>query len=258
MSPSFSPRFSANSLRLGGEIIETAGFRRKIKISLNFATEMTEAQNIKPLPAEIDHETTIFSYGSLLDHDTLREILKARGEFKILETVDLTEAARLVRNNPKDIVILKNVRLENVRVSIVTERMLRRWYRDGGGDPQMLASAGALPEAVFLYARPARAGEKGRSLNGGLICNFRDAEILTLDRYEWEPVLKRARTPELQIGDRRFVPQHITFYAGTVSTAGITPEEKAERSRLLNLNRTPGQKSPHAKWPEKVRKKSKK
>src|SRR5690348_11355394 len=95
---------------------------------------MTKAGDDRPLPAELDNETVIFSYGSLLNNETLRGLLKNRGQFKILETDNLAEAARLVKDNPADIVILRNVRLENVRVSIVTETMLRRSFKNRGGD----------------------------------------------------------------------------------------------------------------------------
>jgi len=218
---------------------------------------MTE--KIDQLPAELDNDTVIFSYGSLLDHKKLRELLKNRGEFKILETGDAAEAARLAKGYPKDIVILRNVRLENVRVSIVTEAILRRWYKDRGGDLQKLIDAGVTTRemipALFLYARPAKPQEKGKTLNGGLICNLSKEELAVLDKYEWEPVLKRERAPELKIGDRSFVPEQITFYAGIAPAGDITREEKAERSRLLNLNRKPGQQSPQAKWPKDVRRK---
>jgi hypothetical protein len=103
--------------------------------------EITVAKDIKRLPGELDNDRVIFSYGSLLDHEKLRALLKNRGEFKILETENLTEAATLVQGNPKDIVILRNVRLENVRVSIVTETMLRRWYQNRGGDLEELIKA---------------------------------------------------------------------------------------------------------------------
>lgn len=211
------------------------------------------------LPPELDNETVIFSYGSLLEHETLRKLLKTRGEFKIFETNDASEAARLVKANPKDIVILKNVRLENVRVSIVTETILRRWYKNRGGELQELIDAGVttreIPQALFLYARPAKTGEKGRTLNGGLIYNLSSDEVLMLDKYEFEPVLIRARTPEIKIGERTFVPKYVAFYAGTESPGDITSEEKAERARLLNLNRKPGAHSPQARWQREVRRK---
>ena len=70
-----------------------------------------------------------------------------------------------------------------------------------------------------------------------------------------EPVLKRERVPELKIGAHTFVPDYITFYAGTVSPDDITIEEKADRARLLNLNRKPGGQSPQAKWQKNVRRK---
>ena len=223
------------------------------------AEQITEAEDINQLPGELDNDTVIFSYGSLLDHEKLIELLKNRGEFKILETSDAAEAARLARGNPKDIVILRNVRLENVRVSILTETIFRRWYKNRGGDLQALIDAGVttpeIPQAVFLYARPARLEEKGRTLNGGLICNLSKEEVSVLDKYEWEPVLERKRTPELKIENQTFVPEHITFYAGNEPTNDITIEEKAERARLLNLNRKPGRQSPQAKWQKSVRRK---
>lgn len=209
------------------------------------------------LPGELDNETVIFAYGSLLEHEKLRELLTKRGEFKILETGHAAEAAQLVKDHPKDIVILKNVRLENVRVSIVTETMLRRWYARSGGDLEALRAAGLVARetrpAVFLMGRPAKPEEKGRTLNGGLICNLSKEELSLLDRYEWTPVLKRVRAPKLKIGKRAFVPEQITFYAGAESTGDITREEKAERSRLLNLNRKPGGQSPQARWQRGVR-----
>ena len=219
----------------------------------------TEAEEIYHLPAELDNETVIFSYGSLLEREKLRELLKTRGEFKILETIDAAEAARLAKDNPKDIVILRNVRLENVRVTIVTETILRRWYKNRGGDLEALINAKIttreIPQALFLCARPIEPREKGKALNGGLICNLSKAELSVLDKYEWGPVLKRLRAPELKIGLRAFVPKHIAFYAVTESTADITAEEKAERSRMLNLNRKPGAQSPQARWHRQVRRK---
>lgn len=211
------------------------------------------------LPSELDNDTVIFSYGSLLIHEKLRELLNNRGKFKILETDSLDEAANLTRDNPKDIVILTNVHLENVRVSIVTETILRRWYKNRGGNLEELIEAEIITRqvmpAVFLYARSARPAEKGKTLNGGLICNLSKAEVSGLDKYEWQPVFKRTRTPKLQIAGSLFIPRYITFYAGTESTKDVTCEEKAERARLLSLNRKPGHLSPQAKWKRNVRRK---
>jgi hypothetical protein len=211
------------------------------------------------LPAELDNDTVIFSYGSLLNHEKLRYLLKTRGEFKILETSNAAEAAGLCQSNPKEIVILRNVCLENVRVSIVTEMMLRRWYKNRGGDLQELIDAGVttreMPPALFLYARPAKYRERGKILNGGLICNLGKEELSVLDKYEWEPVLKRLRAPKLKIRNDVFIPKHIVFYAGIESTKDIPVEEKAERARLLNLNRKPGHLSPQARWQTNVRRK---
>lgn len=216
---------------------------------------MTEKFN--HLPVELDNETVIFSYGSLLIHEKLRELLKTRGEFKVLETEDAAEAARLVKLNPKDIVILKNVRMENVRVTIVTETILRRWYKNSGGEIQELIDAGVtspeIPQTLFLYARPSKFGEKGRSLNGGLICNLSKEEIQMLDKYEFEPVLIRMRAPELKIGDRNFIPKYIAFYAGNVLPEDITAKEKAERAGLLGFGRKRGEQSPQAQWQRNVR-----
>ena len=221
--------------------------------------KVREAKDKKPLPAELDNDAVIFSYGSLLEHEKLRELLKNRGEFKILETSGAAEAAELAQDNPKDIIILRNVRLENVRVSIVTETILRRWYKNSGGNVQELIDAGIttreIPPALFLCARPAEPLEKGKTLNGGLVCNLSKNELLVLDKYEWAPVLKRMHTPELKIGNNTYVPEHITFYAVTVSADDMTSEEKAERSRLLNLNRKPGRQSPQARWKKNVRRK---
>jgi hypothetical protein len=211
------------------------------------------------LPAALDNDTVIFSYGSLLRHRQLRALLKSRGRFRILETGAAAEAARLAQANPQDIVILKNVRLENVRTAIVTGTMLQRWYKRAGGSVETLIKAGvttsAATRALFLYARAAAPHEKGRILNGGLICNLTEAELAMLDIYEFTPVLKRTRAPELKIGDRSFIPEHITFYAGTVDAADISPEEKAERAQLLNLNRKRGSLSPQACWERGVRRK---
>ena len=218
---------------------------------------MTETVGLHQLPVELDNESVIFSYGSLLEHDQLRDLLKNRVDFKIFETSDPAEAASLVKNNPKDIVILRNVRLENVRVAIVTERMLRRCYKNRGGEIEELISLGVttteIPQALFLLARPAELFEKGRHLNGGLICNFTEYELAILDKYEFEPVLKRTRTPELKIGSRTFFPKAITFYAGNEVFDSITPEERAERARLFNLTRKAGQLSPQARWQKNVR-----
>jgi hypothetical protein len=218
---------------------------------------MTKAEDFGHLPAELDNETVVFSYGSLLEHEKLQELFKIRGEFKVLETDNMAEAVKLVKSNPSDIVILLGVRLENVRVSIVTETILRRWYKNRGGDIEALIDSGVttpeIPPCLFLYARPAKPSEAGKTLNGGLICNLSRAELSRLDKYEWEPVLKRVRTPELKIGEHTFIPEFITFYAGTESIDDITTEEKAERARLLYLNRKAGHLSPQAKWRKNVR-----
>jgi len=209
------------------------------------------------LPSEIDNATAIFSYGSLLDHGQLRTLLKAKREFEITETSDIADAVRLIGERPADVVILRDVRLGNVRVSVVTEAILRRWYKDSGGDLRKLIDAGVTtfetPEAAYLYARPAREGERGRSLNGGLICNLTAEEVAVLDKYEFETVLVRTRTPRLEIQGNIFSPAFISFYAGTQNTDDLSAAEKAERSRLLHLNRKPGRQGPHAKWPENVR-----
>jgi hypothetical protein len=216
-----------------------------------------EANEIDRLPGELDNDTVIFSYGSLLDHEKLAELLAHRGEFQIFETSDVAEAADLAKDNPKDVVILRDVHLENVRVSIVTEKILRRWYKDRGGDLRELTDTGiatdAALECAYLYARPARAGERGRSLNGGLIFNLTREEVAVLDKYEFEPVLRRTRAPHLKIQGRVFAPEHVAFYAGTESTGDLTREERLERSRLLNLDRKPGRQGPQAKWPHNVR-----
>jgi hypothetical protein len=218
---------------------------------------MLEADNLNRLPPELDNESVIFAYGSLLDHAQLCKLLKHRGGFRIFETNDLAEAGSLVVNKPKDIVILRNVRLENVRVAIVTETMLRRWYKNRGGEIEELIRLGVtkpeVPRALFLYARPSGTFEKGRSLNGGLIFNFTKDELARLDKYEFDPVLVRSRTPELRIGGRSFFPEAITFYAGTESYDDMTAEERTERARLLHFNRKAGQLSPQARWRKDVR-----
>jgi hypothetical protein len=209
------------------------------------------------LPAELDNSNVIFSYGSLLDHDKLRELLPTRGAFEIFETVSLAEAVRLTKRFSRDIIILKNVRLEGVRVSLVTETILRRWYRTRGGDLAGLIDAGiAAPEvspAVFLYGRCAQQGERGRFLNGGLICNLTTDEVSFLDKYEWAPVLERVAVPRIVIDGRMYFPQKMTFYAGSEDPGDLEPAEKAERSRFLDLHRQPGRLSPQARWPPDVR-----
>lgn len=211
----------------------------------------------KQLPIELDNSGVIFSYGSLLEHEKLRELFSARGKFEIFETGDKAEAVKLIKTNPNDIVILKNAQLENVRVSIVTEQILRRWYESRGGSIRELVDAGIsgaeIMRALFLYARLAHKHEKGRSLHGGLICNLRSEELLILDNYEWKPILERTPVTKIKIGNRRFSPKYITFYAGTESADDINLEEKAKRAELLNLNRSCGCLSPQAKWRRNVR-----
>lgn len=212
---------------------------------------------VNPLPKEIDNERTIFSYGSLLDHDVLRRLLNSRGEFEIFETREIPKAESLLAANSSAIVILRDVRLENIRVSIVTETILRRWFHDHGGDLQKLVDAGVttskIPECLFLYARPAAVGERGRYVNGGLICNMTVNEVTRLDQYEFEPVLVRTRTPQLTINGNRYIPKNINFYAGTKSVASLTAAERSERSNFLNRKPKPGLRSIHAKWPVTVR-----
>jgi hypothetical protein len=209
------------------------------------------------LPADIDNDRAIFSYGSLLDHKILKNLLRERSEFYIFETRDVAEAARLASENPGHIVILKNVLMEGVRVTIVTEAILRRWYAERGGDISKLVDAGVTsmeePRYAYLYARPARDGERGRSLNGGIICNLTEAEIAMLDLYEMEPVLKRERVPQIQIQGKIYTPNHVAFYAGQESPETITEAERDERALILAAGRKPGRQGPNAKWPMDVR-----
>ena len=53
---------------------------------------MIAAENSNRLPAELDNESVILTYGSLLEHAQLRELLKDRGEFEIFETAEPTES----------------------------------------------------------------------------------------------------------------------------------------------------------------------
>lgn len=212
---------------------------------------------IESLPAELDNAGVIFSYGSLLEPQKLRDLLTDRRQFKIFETDNAKYAAKLVNLYSSDIVILKDVRIVNVRVSIFTETILRRWYENRGKKVQELITAGIaeaeIPKALFLFARPAELHEKGKILNGGLICNLTRDELLKLDKYEWNPVMKRTRVNQITIEDRCFSPNYITFYAGTESAENITAEEKAERGEMMNFNRIRGCLSPQAKWRRNVR-----
>ena len=113
--------------------------------------ETLEPKDIFRLPSELDNEKVIFSYGSLLEHEKLRALFKDRGKFKVLETSSPPEAADLVRNNPTDIVILRNVRLENVRVAVVTETMLRRWFKNRGGELEDFGHASALRRCIQTH-----------------------------------------------------------------------------------------------------------
>ncbi len=70
------------------------------------------------LPKELDNDGVIFAYGSLLEHAKLRELLKHRRPFNNWETDDAAEAVGSIKAGSVDVVILRQVRLEGVRVSM--------------------------------------------------------------------------------------------------------------------------------------------
>ena len=98
---------------------------------------LNEGPEKKRLPEALDNEGVLFSYGYLLDQPKLRELLNTRRpNFSILETTDIDEAKKLA-THPDAVVILRNVRMEGVRVSVVTAGELHelRSLGEGSSEP---------------------------------------------------------------------------------------------------------------------------
>lgn len=213
-----------------------------------------------PLPKELDEDTTIFAYGYLLDVSELKKLLaEKRTDFVVLETTRLDEALKLRREHPDDIVILRGVRLEGVRVSVVTEEQLREFYKEQGESVEALVQKGLLEpnprQHSYLYARVAGPTERGRFLDGGLIAGLRREELEeVLDPYELPPVYRRQRVPELTIEGKRFKPEHATFYAGNIGALARTEEAVIAAKKTARAGRAGiGQYGPGAKWPREAR-----
>jgi hypothetical protein len=200
----------------------------------------------KRLPPAIDAENVIFAYGSLLEEQTLRGLLKPRLPFSIRELTDIDSAVKAAASKPGDIVIIRGVRLLNIRAALVTSAILTRWFpfKDH-------IEASEVADGVFLYARRIRDGERGRHLNGGLILGLTFEEIKAIDAYELDPVLQRRPVGTLIINSERYACEHISFYEGTVPAESRTREEKQEIRRLLRVSRASGKDL--RRWPRDVR-----
>jgi hypothetical protein len=210
---------------------------------------LRESAEIKQLPEALDNRGVIFAYGFLLDQPKLRELLnRTPADFPIYETTDMEEA-KMLATHPDSVVILRDVRLDGLRVDIHSEQQYRDWMKTI--DPDTLEAT--IEEGILkpqgqpnasLYARTASPEEYPRFLNGGLICGLRPEELKRLDKFELDPVYKRTRTPELTIGGETYVPREVTFYAGR-SDLDPSPEEPARTRELLKKGRRV--------WPREVR-----
>lgn len=234
--------------------------------SLPVTPPSSEAEpKLEKLPASLDKETTLFSYGYLLDipnlHGLLQDIQKL-GEkpraIDILEAQDLAEAEQLTGSHPESIIILRGARLENVHVSVVSEKELHDQYEKRGRDIKPLVEKGiqqATPrEHAYLYSRRPQKDERGRFLNGGLIIGLKKEELEHLDDYEYDPVYRRQPVNELTIADKRYRSESITFYEGN-GPLERTPEDKVRASKYVRSDRSNlGERGPNAKWPPGVRK----
>jgi len=237
------------------------------KFSKIYETELRER-----LPESIDTETTIFSYGYLLDIDNLKELLQgARGEkkFCIHETSDVQKADELANSHPNDIVILHNVVLEGVRRFVVNEEQLTNLFKKelskqgktwNDYEKKMKNKynyeLGEEPERhAYLYVVPAKPDEKSKTLNGGLILGLNASELKMLDDYEYKPVYTRQPTKKLCINEKPYTTEHITFYAGSVGNPHTEKTMEKTREILYEGKLEKKGKLPStAKWPHDINK----
>lgn len=217
-------------------------------------------EHLEKLPGELDTDTTLFAYGYLLDVSELKELIaKKRTDFAVLETTQLDRALKLRQEHPDDIVILRGVRLEGVRASVVTEEQLRGFYRERGESVEALVQKGLLEPAPrqhsYLYARVAEPDERGRFLDGGLIAGLRREELEeVLDPYELPPVYRRQRVPGLTIEGKRFKPERVTFYAGNIGKLRRATKEIVTAKETARVGRAGlGEYGTGAKWPREAR-----
>ena len=239
--------------------METPNFPLKRDLKLK------ESREFNTLPTSLDKRGTLFSYGSLLLQDTLRSVLKSRRlGFSILEASNIKDAKELVDKNPEAVVILPNVEMSGVRVDVISEDQLRKWYKQTGGDINDLIQKGAFEKEtqprVILYARTAQSTDEPRTrsryLNGGLIFGLSEEEVrLDLDAYEADPVYKRAVVPELKINNEKYTPQNVTYYGAGVDL-GKAEGESALVNKLLLGPEGQGRKLgtlKNAQWKREVR-----
>lgn len=225
--------------------------------------EKTEALS---LPESLDRDTTIFAYGSLLDRAKLQELVgRNRGGFEIQETSSIEQASKVVAEHPNDVVILHGAQLDDVRVSVVSDAELRKWYAGQGRSVDEAIVRGVWPPEIqkysFLHAHPAGAGEKGRFLNGGLVIGLTETDLTKeIDPFEIPPVYVREPVPKLTIDGQAYIPKHITFYSAGIPEQRRDPKESAASRRYSRAKTFDGsgkvitsEYSQEAKWPEGVR-----
>lgn len=236
---------------------------------------LVQKENREKLPEEIDKAGTLFAYGFLMDHDNIRRLLKASRpdeEVAILETTNIDEAARLARQNPDAVIIVRDVEMGGVRVNVATEDQLHRAtekklsvkIEDYAADVKEKAGHDFLIPArdnQYLMTRVAEEGEVKKTINGGLVI-FQERDLTAIDADEYaegdEGIFARKKAPEISIGGRTFTPRHIEFYAGNVGDLHrfLNPDDPNESRRKAATiysydreGRKIGELPKSAKWP---------
>lgn len=206
------------------------------------------------MPAFIDKPGTLFSYGSLLDHERLREqILEINPDanIDIQDAVNLMDAHRIRVKSPNAIVIVHGAELEGIRANIIRESRF--------GEPE-----DAEHEEAYLYVRKAKEGERPRYVAGGIIIGLTKEFLQALDEYEMATPPKskeddpqfyrRAPVDELRIDGKIYSSRNIEFYEGIAEPHQTDEDREATRKIVLGEVRKRGEKAEGARWPETVRK----
>ena len=223
--------------------------------------EKKPEQILEKLPEAIDNEGTLFAYGFLLDHENLKRLFEEsrKGkEVNIHEAGSIDEAEKLANENPGGVVILRNVKMEGVRAQIITYNQFTEAYKKKFGEEYYYN----IDEGhEYLYVVPAKEGERGRNIEGGLIIGLNNNDLKYFDIDEAvEPekndgVYFRKKVPELEISGKKYKPDNIKFYSGNVGDIHefLNPEDKASSARIARsaiLDKKMGRElSDSAKWP---------
>lgn len=218
---------------------------------------------------EIDRKG-LFSYGSLLDAETLRRALNDQKR-RIFTTNHPNELGPLLTSKPGRLVILRGVRLEQVCAFIISSEMiadhLGAWSESVNRHVRQVTGRTREPPAEpELYLMLRRERLRPRFIQGGVIFGLNETDFRRLDCFELamenvgrtpfeRRVYERIRATQLKVvGTLKPLPfNNVWFYAAAREMGKIHTVETRARVRELFFGakkRRGGHQPKAACWPK--------